>query len=150
MGLLSRLGKKLRILPPEPPPRAPVSSARPSAPEEDDADPPSPRAAGQSVQDFLQTTVTAHPVVLFMKGTPDAPRCGFSANAAGILRKYGVPLHTVDVLSDEDIRDGVKDFSNWPTIPQIFIGGEFVGGSDILTQLHESGELGPMIEKVKG
>lgn len=148
VGLLSRLGKKLRILPSEPPPRPTMS--RGAAPEPEEEEPASPRAAGQPVEVFIRDAVTTHPVVLFMKGTPDAPRCGFSAAAAGILRGYKVPLYTVDVLSDEDIRDGVKSFSNWPTIPQVFVGGEFVGGSDILTQLHESGELKPMIEKATG
>ena len=145
MGLLSRLGKKLRILPGDPPPRP--SMPRASAPEPEEEEPASPRAPGQSVDDFIRAAVSGHPVVLFMKGNPAAPRCGFSASAAGILSRYGAPLYTVDVLSDEDIRDGVKSFSNWPTIPQVYVGGEFVGGSDILTQLHESGELKPLIEK---
>lgn len=148
MGLLSRLGKKLRILPSDPPPRAPVSRA--SAPEPEEEEPVSPRAAGQSVDDFIRAAITAHPIVLFMKGTPDSPQCGFSASASGILRGYGAPLYTVNVLSDEDVRDGVKSFSSWPTIPQVFVGGEFVGGSDILNQLHQSGELKPMIEKALG
>jgi monothiol glutaredoxin len=81
-----------------------------------------------------------------MKGTPGAPACGFSAGAAGILGSYGKPMFTFDVLSDGDVREGVKQYSNWPTIPQVFINGEFVGGADIIKQLHESGELRTMLE----
>jgi monothiol glutaredoxin len=84
--------------------------------------------------------------VLFMKGSPTAPQCGFSASAAGILQGYGKPFAHVNVLADPDIREGVKSYTNWPTIPQVFIKGEFVGGADILRQLHDSGELKTMIE----
>lgn len=76
-----------------------------------------------------------------MKGSPAAPQCGFSANAAAILRAYEKPLYHVDVLSDPELREAIKAFSSWPTIPQIYIGGEFVGGSDILQQMQASGEL---------
>ncbi|MEC7240585.1 MAG: Grx4 family monothiol glutaredoxin [Myxococcota bacterium] len=95
----------------------------------------------------MAEVVKANPVTLFMKGSPKAPQCGFSASAAGILGSYGVPFHTVDVLIDPDVREQVKTFSSWPTLPQVYIGGEFVGGSDILGQLHESGELKGLIEK---
>jgi len=81
-------------------------------------------------------------VVLYMKGNPQAPQCGFSANAVKILNALGVKeLFTVDVLQNPDIRQGVKDYANWPTVPQLYIKGEFVGGSDIMTEMYQSGEL---------
>lgn len=85
--------------------------------------------------------VKSSDVVLFMKGNKFFPQCGFSARAVGILQAAGVKFETVDVLADPDIRQGVKDYSSWPTIPQLYIRGEFVGGSDIMNELHESGEL---------
>jgi monothiol glutaredoxin len=95
-----------------------------------------------SIQDVIKEQVTKNRVVLYMKGTPDFPQCGFSANAVGILRACGVnELFTVNVLEDPDIRQGIKDYANWPTIPQLYVNGEFVGGSDILTEMYQSGEL---------
>ncbi len=85
--------------------------------------------------------VKSSDVVLFMKGNKFFPQCGFSARAVGILQAAGTKFETVDVLADPDIRQGVKDYSSWPTIPQLYIRGEFVGGSDIMNELHESGEL---------
>lgn len=145
MGLLSRLGKKLRIL--GPPPREAQVSRGPATPRAAvvDDEPASPRAADQSARDFIEATVKAHRIVLFMKGTRDAPRCGFSANAAAILTATGQPFHTVDVLADDEIREEVKVYSSWPTLPQVFVGGELVGGSDILAQLQQSGELAQMV-----
>jgi monothiol glutaredoxin len=94
------------------------------------------------IQKQIHEQVTTHPVVLYMKGSPDFPRCGFSAKAVGILNALGVTdLFTVDVLQDEEIRQGVKDYANWPTIPQLYIKGQFIGGSDIMTEMFESGEL---------
>jgi monothiol glutaredoxin len=94
------------------------------------------------VQDFIRETVTGNPVVLFMKGTAQFPQCGFSGRAIQILKASGVTkLVTVNVLEDEEVRQGVKEYSNWPTIPQLYVGGEFIGGSDILAEMHESGEL---------
>jgi monothiol glutaredoxin len=93
-------------------------------------------------QKRIHDQVTTHPVVLYMKGTPQFPQCGFSANAVGILNALGVKeLFTVDVLQDPDIRQGIKEYANWPTIPQLYIKGEFVGGSDIMTEMYQSGEL---------
>jgi monothiol glutaredoxin len=89
----------------------------------------------------IDTIVKSHDVVLFMKGTKFFPQCGFSARAIGILQQAGAKFETVDVLADPDIRQGVKDYSSWPTIPQLYIRGEFVGGSDIMMSMHESGEL---------
>ena len=102
----------------------------------------------KDVQTFLGEFVTENKIVLFMKGSPTSPKCGFSANAAGILSSYEVKFTHFDVIEDYDVREGVKDFSSWPTLPQIYIGGEFMGGSDILTQMHESGELKQEIDKL--
>ncbi len=92
----------------------------------------------------IDAEIQAHPVVLFMKGNKLFPMCGFSSRAVAVLKEYG-DLHTVDVLQDPDIREGIKEYSNWPTIPQAYIHGKFVGGSDILFELHERGELADLI-----
>ena len=94
---------------------------------------------------YLEVVVAEHAVTIFMKGTPSAPQCGFSANAAGILAAYDAVPHPVDVLLDSEVREAVKEYSGWPTIPQIYIGGEFVGGSDILAQLHTDGDLEALV-----
>ncbi len=95
-----------------------------------------------NINDRIQTEVTSKPVVLFMKGTPTFPQCGFSSRAVQILQACGVEaFHSIDVLADPEIRQGIKSFSNWPTIPQLYVNGEFVGGSDIMTEMYESGEL---------
>jgi monothiol glutaredoxin len=100
-------------------------------------------------KEFIHKTVTDHPVVLFMKGSAQFPQCGFSGRAVQILKQCGVTnLVTVNVLEDEDVRQGVKEFANWPTIPQLYVKGEFVGGSDILTEMFESGELQELLKKV--
>jgi len=94
------------------------------------------------VQQRIKEHVTTHKVVLYMKGNPQFPQCGFSANAVGILNALGIKdFFTVDVLQDPEIRQGIKDYANWPTIPQLYIKGEFVGGSDIMTEMYQSGEL---------
>ena len=98
------------------------------------------------IQKRIHEQVTTHPVVLYMKGNPTFPQCGFSANAIRILNALGVQeLYTVDVLQDADIRQGIKDYANWPTIPQLYIKGEFVGGSDIMAEMYQSGELKTML-----
>lgn len=94
-----------------------------------------------ALRDRIDTLLKDHQVVLFMKGRPDMPQCGFSAKAAGILGDLGVEFAHVDVLSDPDIREGIKAYGNWPTIPQLYIGGELVGGSDIIEEMLNSGEL---------
>ena len=100
-----------------------------------------------SVQDVIKDQVTKNRVVLYMKGTPDFPQCGFSANAVGILRACGAEeIFTVNVLEEPEIRQGIKDYANWPTIPQLYINGEFVGGSDILTEMYQSGELKKLLQ----
>ena len=93
-------------------------------------------------KEFIQKTITEHPVVLFMKGTAQFPQCGFSGRAIQVLKGSGV-MHmvTINVLEDDEVRQGVKDFSNWPTVPQLYINGEFIGGSDIMSEMFESGEL---------
>jgi monothiol glutaredoxin len=100
-----------------------------------------------SAQELIKKQVTEHPVVLYMKGTPDFPQCGFSANAVRILRACGVQdFFTVNVLEDPTIRQGIKEYANWPTIPQLYVNGEFVGGSDILTEMYQSGELQKLLK----
>ena len=89
--------------------------------------------------------VGSNDVVLFMKGTPLFPQCGFSSRAIAILDHLGVPYETVDVLQDQEIRQGIKSYSNWPTIPQLYVKGEFVGGSDIMIEMFEAGELQQLI-----
>ncbi|MBU6468980.1 MAG: Grx4 family monothiol glutaredoxin [Betaproteobacteria bacterium] len=95
-----------------------------------------------SVKDVIDNQVKSNKVVLYMKGSPDFPQCGFSANAVKILRQSGVnDFLAVDVLQDPEIRQGIKEYANWPTIPQLYINGEFIGGSDILTEMYQTGEL---------
>ncbi|HTN65674.1 MAG TPA: Grx4 family monothiol glutaredoxin [Burkholderiaceae bacterium] len=94
------------------------------------------------VQAWIKETVTQHPIVLFMKGTAQFPQCGFSSRAVEILKASGVEgLVTVNVLDDPEVRQGIKDYSKWPTIPQLYIKGEFVGGTDIMDEMYNSGEL---------
>jgi len=94
------------------------------------------------IQQLIHQQVTGHPVVLYMKGSAQFPQCGFSANAVRILHALGVKeFFSVDVLQNPEIRQGIKDYANWPTIPQLYIKGEFVGGSDIMTEMYQSGEL---------
>lgn len=90
--------------------------------------------------------VKGHDVVLFMKGTPLFPQCGFSSRAVAILEHLDVPFHSVDVLQDQEIRQGIKAYSDWPTIPQLYVKGEFVGGSDIMMEMFEAGELQALID----
>ncbi len=98
----------------------------------------------------IQQQVTTHPVVLYMKGTPDFPQCGFSATASQILRACGVDeFFSVNVLEDPEIRQGIKDYANWPTVPQLYVRGEFVGGADIMREMYESGELQKLIASAK-
>ena len=94
-----------------------------------------------NIDETIKDTVTKNRVVLFMKGSKTFPQCGFSARAVEILKKCGAEFKDVNVLADPAIRQGIKDFSNWPTVPQIYIDGKFVGGSDILSELFQSGEL---------
>lgn len=95
----------------------------------------------------IKDKITANDVVLFMKGTKAMPQCGFSSRVAGVLNYMGVEFADVNVLADDDIRQGIKDFSDWPTIPQLYIKGEFVGGCDIITEMTLSGELDTLFEE---
>ncbi|MBV7379275.1 Grx4 family monothiol glutaredoxin [Maritimibacter dapengensis] len=99
-----------------------------------------------TAQDTIQTTVTSNDVVLYMKGTKDMPQCGFSSRVAGVLNFMGVDFQDVNVLADEEIRQGIKEYSDWPTIPQLYVKGEFVGGCDIITEMTLSGELDQLFE----
>ena len=102
------------------------------------------------VQQRIKEQVTKNPVVLYMKGTPQFPQCGFSSLAVQVLSACGVNrFYTVNVLDDPAIREGVKAFANWPTIPQLYVNGEFVGGSDIIREMYESGELQKVLEGAK-
>ncbi len=104
--------------------------------------------AADPVHAFIAQTVADHDVVLFMKGTPDSPRCGFSSLAVQILDHVGAPFVGVDVLQDEALREGIKAFTDWPTTPQLYVKGEFVGGSDIVREMFQAGELTAlMVEK---
>jgi monothiol glutaredoxin len=100
--------------------------------------------ANQDSQAKITETVTGHDVVLFMKGTKAMPQCGFSSRVAGVLNYMGVEFVDVNVLEDDGIRQGIKDYSDWPTIPQLYVKGEFVGGCDIITEMTLSGELDPL------
>ncbi len=99
----------------------------------------------RNVQDFIRDLVTSKRVFLFMKGNKFFPQCGFSARVVQLLQATEADFDTFDVLSDPDVRQGIKEFANWPTIPQLYVDGEFVGGSDIVTELYQSGELATMV-----
>ena len=99
-----------------------------------------------SAQDTIRQQVTSHPVVLYMKGSPQFPQCGFSATATQLLKMSGAgDIFTVDVLQNPEIREGIKQFANWPTIPQLYVNGEFVGGCDIMREMYQSGELQKLV-----
>ena len=103
-----------------------------------------------SVQDTIKQQVEGHPVVLYMKGSPQFPQCGFSATATQLLKMAGAQeVFTVDVLQNPDIREGIKQYANWPTIPQLYVNGEFIGGCDIMREMYASGELQKLIAEAK-
>ncbi|CAN0364209.1 unnamed protein product [Ectocarpus sp. 12 AP-2014] len=104
------------------------------------------RAMQERTRAELQEMVSSHNILAFIKGNRLMPQCGYSGTLVNILQSLSVPFETVDVLADERIRQGIKDFSNWPTIPQLYLGGEFIGGADIVIELFQSGELQEMIE----
>jgi len=100
------------------------------------------------IQSVIRDQVTKNRIVLYMKGSPDFPQCGFSANVVNILHACGVgDFLSVNVLEEPEIRQGIKEFANWPTIPQLYVGGEFVGGSDILTEMYKKGELQQLLQR---
>jgi monothiol glutaredoxin len=101
-------------------------------------------------KDFIHKTVSENPIVLFMKGSAQFPQCGFSGRVVQILQSCGVKdLITVNVLEDDDVRQGIKDYANWPTIPQLYVKGEFVGGADILTEMFQNGELQDLLKQAQ-
>ena len=101
------------------------------------------------IYDKIQNLIDENEVMLFMKGTPDMPQCGFSAAIVGVLNHIGVNFNSTNVLQDEEIRQGIKDFSDWPTIPQLYVQKEFVGGCDIIREMHENGELVELFNEKK-
>lgn len=98
------------------------------------------------LQQTIEALVKNNKIIVFMKGSKLMPQCGFSNNVVQILNSLGVPYETVDILEDYEIRQGIKEYSNWPTIPQVYVNGEFIGGSDIMIELYQSGELQEMLE----
>ncbi|MEP3676985.1 Grx4 family monothiol glutaredoxin [Sulfitobacter sp.] len=99
------------------------------------------------VAETIKQTVTTNDVVLFMKGTKEMPQCGFSSRVAGVLNYMGIDYADVNVLADENLRQGIKDFSDWPTVPQLYVKGEFVGGCDIITEMTLSGEIDTLFDE---
>jgi len=101
----------------------------------------------ETASDRIRKTIDENKIVIYMKGTPTFPMCGFSAATIEIFNELGVPYETVDVLTDPEVREGIKRFSEWPTIPQVYVKGEFVGGCDIIREMHSAGELGPLVRE---
>tara|TARA_Y100000590_G_scaffold291056_1_gene327633 strand:- start:12428 stop:12853 length:426 start_codon:yes stop_codon:yes gene_type:complete len=97
--------------------------------------------AGSNINEKIDNLIGSSEIFLFMKGNPDMPQCGFSANVIGMLNSVGAKYKTFDILSDMDIRQGVKEYKNWPTFPQLYVKGELIGGNDVITELYETGEL---------
>jgi monothiol glutaredoxin len=140
MGIRSRIKSLLPIIGGDAPAPRPAATYNPPPRREPPAPEPPPRSADEVKAD-IDALVKAHPVVLFMKGSPNAPMCGFSAKVASILQGQGVLIESRDVLADPVLREAIKEYSDWPTLPQLYIGGEFVGGSDIVLEMDASGEL---------
>ena len=101
----------------------------------------------EDVAKKIESQIADNKVILYMKGSRDMPQCGFSARVVNILNSYGIDYEAVDVLSDPEIRQGIKDYSNWPTIPQLYINGQFIGGCDICVEMDQNGELGGLIKE---
>ncbi|MGE0223819.1 MAG: Grx4 family monothiol glutaredoxin [Acetobacteraceae bacterium] len=101
----------------------------------------------ETINERIQGEIDQNPVMLYMKGTPMFPQCGFSARVVQILTHMGVPFQTANVLEDMELREGIKEFSQWPTIPQLYVKGEFVGGCDIVTEMYQSGELETLLSE---
>jgi monothiol glutaredoxin len=99
----------------------------------------------EQLKQQIENDIKTNKIVIFMKGTPEQPMCGFSMRTVEILTSYGAPLKAHNVLASEEIRQGIKEYTNWPTIPQVFINGEFVGGCDIITEMHGNGDLKKML-----
>lgn len=101
------------------------------------------------VHDRIKAEIDQNKIILFMKGDKQAPQCGFSAQVVQILNSYGVDFKTINILEDHDLREGIKEYSNWPTIPQLYVNGEFVGGCDISMELHRKGKMQTILEQAK-
>jgi len=99
------------------------------------------------LKERIENDIKNNKVMLYMKGTVDEPQCGFSAQVVSVLKTYDVPFETFNILEDEDIRQGIKEYSDWPTVPQLYVNGEFIGGCDILTEMHSNGELKQVLTK---
>lgn len=110
-------------------------------------DQPKTREQGGDIMSEIAHEVASHKVVLYMKGSPSMPQCGFSARAAQILGSFHIPIHAVNILTDPEKRQAIKDFSQWPTIPQVYVNGEFLGGSDILMEMYQNGELKQVLDE---
>jgi monothiol glutaredoxin len=157
MGIRDRIKRRLPIIgaggstgsQSNPTPSTPSPVARPAPAWSPPPEPESPRG-DRPVQEYLSDLTSSNKIVLFMKGNPSNPQCGFSGRAVSILQSYGHPVEHFDVFLDPEVRQGVKDFSDWPTIPQVYVDGEFLGGSDILQQMHENGELREAIDEAMG
>jgi monothiol glutaredoxin len=104
----------------------------------------------EAIFERIQSEVSKYPILIYMKGTPAFPQCGFSAATVQVFEELGVPIETRDVLADPELREAIKGFSNWPTIPQVYVGGEFIGGCDIVRELHRTGELRSLVQKALG
>jgi monothiol glutaredoxin len=102
-----------------------------------------------STQERIAEQIQNHKIMLYMKGTPQFPQCGFSGRAVQILQACGAEFGSFDVLSDEEIRSGIKEYSNWPTIPQLYVDGKFIGGADIMTEMYQRGELQKLVDQLK-
>lgn len=100
----------------------------------------------ETIKQQIENDIKNNPIMIYMKGTPEFPQCGFSAQAISILKSYQIPMGAKNVLEDPDLRQGIKDFTEWPTIPQIFIKGQFVGGCDVISEMHNNGELKELLQ----
>ncbi len=151
MGILRRIKNRLTVVGRDPTPTPQEKWSPPTPPPTAKAPTPGPkpRSAGE-VRTAIEADIAEHSVVLFMKGTPTAPGCGFSAAVAALLNDMGSDYLSRDVLSDPTLRQEIKEFSDWPTLPQLYIGGEFVGGCDIVREMNDKGELRPMIDEALG
>ena len=158
MGILSRIKGRLPIIGRKPTPRPaevadhaatkspslPITTASPPPP------PPPPALTSEEVRTAIKEDVAENAVLLYMKGNAAMPGCGFSAAVVDILRQQDVPFETRDVLKDSNLRAEIKEFSDWPTLPQLYVGGEFLGGCDIVREMHENGELATALSKATG
>ncbi|KAG8391202.1 hypothetical protein BUALT_Bualt01G0163300 [Buddleja alternifolia] len=130
----------------------PFSTATPNDPDTHEDFKPTSKidSSSLSLKDIVEQDIKENPVMIYMKGIPELPRCGFSALAVRVLKEYNVPLSARNILEDLELKSAVKSFSHWPTFPQIFINGEFIGGSDIILNMHQSGELKEKLNTIAG